>query len=215
MNKTMNKLITVILPLAISLFLISLAVKLTLSFRQLYYFDIDHLNIAQDYGMKKEVIIKNYNILIDYLQNKKIDKLTMPNFPTSREGEIHFVDVKDIFMKFNTIFYITGLISLVGAFLKLRNKESGFLKWSSYLLLALPVILAIPFGINFDKSFTAFHKIFFRNDYWEFDPVKDPIINVLPQGFFFHCAVLILVLIAVFSLVLYAGYKKVKPAKNI
>jgi integral membrane protein (TIGR01906 family) len=214
MTKNMNRITTIILSIALSLFLISLTVKLTLSFRQLYYYDIENLNIAKDYGMKKEVIIKNYNILIDYLQDKNISKLNMPDFPTSREGEIHFVEVKNIFMNFNILFYITGIISLVGTFLKLKYKDSKFLKWSSFGLLGIPVILAVPFGIDFDKSFTAFHKMFFNNDYWEFDPVKDPIINVLPQELFLHNAVIILALLAVFSIVLYVAYRRMKHTKN-
>lgn len=214
MTKSMSRLTTIILSIALSLFLISLTVKLTLSFRQLYYYDIENLNIAKDYGMKKEVIINNYNILIDYLQNKNISKLNMPDFPTSKEGEIHFVEVKNIFMNFNLLFYFTGIISLVGAFLKLKSKDFKFLKWSSFGLLGIPLILAVPFAINFDKSFTAFHKIFFNNDYWEFDPVKDPIINVLPQELFFHNAVLILIFLAVFSIVLYVAYRRAKPAGN-
>jgi integral membrane protein (TIGR01906 family) len=214
MNKRINKITTIILSLVLSLFLISLTVKLTLSFRQLYYFDIDYLNIAQDYGMKKDTIIKNYDILIDYLQDKDISKLSMPDFPTSREGEIHFVEVKDIFMKFNVLFYITGLVSLIGIFLKLRARDLKFFKWSSIGMLAIPLVLAVPFAVNFDKSFTAFHKIFFNNDYWEFDPVRDPIINVLPQNFFMHCAVLILVLIAAFSIILYVTYKKTTTVKT-
>lgn len=208
MNKNMKKITTILLTLALSIFLISLTVKITLAFRQLYYYDIDHLNIANDYGMKKEVIVKNYNILIDYLQNKNIAKLSMPDFPSSREGEIHFIDVKNIFMKFNILFYITGILSLAGAVYKLRAKDFSFLKWSSISLLAIPLVLSIPFAVNFDKSFTAFHKMFFKNDYWEFDPVRDPIINVLPQEFFFHCAVLILALLAVISILLYTVYRK-------
>jgi integral membrane protein (TIGR01906 family) len=214
MNKSISKLTTIVLSLALSLFLISLAVKVTLSFRQLYYFDIDNLNIAKDYGMKKDTIIKNYDILIDYLQDKNIAKLSMPDFPTSREGEIHFVEVKNIFMKFNVLFYITGIISLVGAWLKLRARDLKFLKWSSIGLLAIPLVLSVPFAINFDKSFTAFHKIFFNNDYWEFDPARDPIINVLPQNFFMHCAILILVLIAACSIILYISYRKTRVVKT-
>lgn len=58
----MKKLITIILSLALSILLISLAVKGTLAFRQLYFYDLDHLNIARDYGMKKEEIMKNYRL---------------------------------------------------------------------------------------------------------------------------------------------------------
>lgn len=214
MNKKIDKLIGLLLAFCFSLFLLSVSVKGTLAFRQLYYFDIDYLNIASDYGIGKDEIIKNYDILIDYLQNKNITKLNMPSFPTSREGEIHFVDVKNLFMKFNLLMYITGLISLIGVFYKIQKKNFRFLKWSSIGLLSIPLVLSIPFAINFDKSFTAFHKIFFYNDYWEFDPVRDPIINVLPQEFFLHCAILILVLIALFSIILYLLYRKLQKSKN-
>lgn len=206
----MKKLITIILSLALSIFLISLAVKGTLAFRQLYFYDLDHLNIARDYGMKKEEIMKNYNILIDYIQDKKIAKLSMPSFKMSREGEIHFKEVKDIFMKFNTLMYVCGVLSLIGIIYMTKIKNFLFLKFSSIMLIVMPVALSIPFAINFDKSFTAFHKLFFTNDYWEFDPVRDPIINVLPQEFFFHCAVMILALIALFSFILYFIYRKTK-----
>lgn len=206
----MSKTGSIILALFLSLFLISITVKVSLAFRQLYYYDIENLNIAKDYGMNKDTLIKNYNILIDYIQDKKMTKLSMPDFPTSKEGEIHFVEVKDIFMKFNTLFYITGIISVISIIIMLMNKRYLFLKYSSIGLIAIPVVLSIPFAINFDRSFTVFHKIFFNNDYWEFDPVRDPIINVLPQEFFMHCAILILVLIALFSLILFLCYRKLR-----
>lgn len=214
MNKKQNKLITIVVSLALSLFLISTAVKLTLAFRQLYSYDVDKLNIAHDYGMKKEVVINNYNILIDYLQKKNIEKLFMPNFPISREGEIHFIEVKALFMKFDIMLYSAALISLIGVIYLIRKKDFKFLKWTSIGSLALPVFLSVPFAINFDSSFTIFHKIFFNNDYWEFDPVKDPIINVLPQEFFFHCAIMILALLTVSSLVMYIIYRKLVKTKR-
>jgi len=211
----MKKLITIILSLALSIFLLSLAVKGTLAFRQLYFYDLDHLNIARDYGMKKEEIMKNYNILIDYIEDKKIAKLSMPSFKMSREGEIHFKEVKDIFMKFNTLMYVCGVLGLIGIIYMTKIKNFLFLKFSSIMLIVIPVVLSIPFAINFDRSFTAFHKLFFTNDYWEFDPVRDPIINVLPQEFFFHCAVMILALIALFSFILYFIYRKTRKISRV
>jgi len=215
MSKGFNKFITIILSICLTLFLISIAVKATLAFRPLYFYDIDHLNIAKDYGMAKEEIMKNYNILIDYIQKKSIAKLQMPSFSMSKQGEIHFTEVKALFMKFNNLMYITGIASILGILLMIKERSYKYLKYSSTLLLALPIFLAIPFAINFDESFTIFHKIFFRNDYWEFDPVKDPIINVLPQEFFFHCAVMILLILAIFSLISYVIYrKKIKHKKK-
>ena len=36
-----------------------------------------------------------------------------------------------------------------------------------------------------------FHKLFFDNDYWIFDYRTDPIILLLPDEFFMHCALMI------------------------
>ena len=41
----------------------------------------------------------------------------------------------------------------------------------------------LPIVINFEKSFVIFHKLLFSNDYWVFDPEKDPIILMLPEEF--------------------------------
>jgi integral membrane protein (TIGR01906 family) len=213
-TKYTYKIINILIALCLSLFIISIAVKFTLSFKQLYYFDIDNLRITENYDIKKDVLIKNYDILIDYLQKKDISKLSMPNFPTSKEGEIHFIEVKNIFMEFNTLLYLTGIISILGVIFKLRKKSYSFIKYSSFGLLSIPLILSIPFAVNFDKSFTAFHKMFFSNDYWEFDPVRDPIINVLPQEFFMHCAVLILILIAICSLALFLIHRKLNKTQR-
>lgn len=54
--------------------------------------------------------------------------------------------------------------------------------------------------LDWDALFTAFHKLFFRNDYWLFDPDTDPVINLLPDSYFLHCLAGILVLLLFFSL---------------
>lgn len=84
------------------------------------------------------------------------------------------------------IFYITLALSVTFVILQLIKRRIKFLKIASIALISLPVLLAIPFAINFDATFTTFHKIFFNNDYWLFDPELDPVINILPQEFFMH-----------------------------
>ena len=44
-----------------------------------------------------------------------------------------------------------------------------------------------------------FHKLFFDNDDWIFNPRTDPVIKILPDEFFMHCA------IAIIAIVLLAG----------
>lgn len=206
-----KKIISFVVALSISMFLLTLAIEIALNFRPLYSFDVDYLNITSEVPMPKEKILKNYDILINYLKPFNSTELNFPDFPMSEEGRIHFIDVKNLF---NLAFYISLaslVLSVFGIIYLMRIKEPHFLKYASFLLLLLPAILSVPFIINFDKTFDRFHELFFSNNYWIFDPDKDPIINVLPQEFFFHSATLILILLVIFSsalIIVYKSYKK-------
>ena len=46
-------------------------------------------------------------------------------------------------------------------------------------------------AIDFQRMFLLFHRVFFSNDYWIFDPDADEIINILPEQFFMHCALIV------------------------
>lgn len=70
--------------------------------------------------------------------------------------------------------------------------------------------ISIMMMINFSKAFYFFHKIFFRNDYWIFDPKKDPIINALPEELFMIEAILIIILLLIFTVVIKVLYFKNK-----
>ena len=39
-------------------------------------------------------------------------------------------------------------------------------------------------SIDFTSCFTLFHKLFFTNNLWIFDPETDYMIRMLPEGFF-------------------------------
>ena len=86
-----------------------------------------------------------------------------------------------------------------------KEKNKGheiliFLRSASIITVLLPVIVGILCAFNWDAAFTLFHEIMFRNDYWIFDEATDPVIMILPDAFFFHCAVMIILLILIGSL---------------
>lgn len=76
----------------------SMAIVFTLHFRPLYYFDIDHLDIPATSGYSEEVIRRNYDELIDYNSISGPSRLTFSDFMMSEKGEIHFEEVKRIFL---------------------------------------------------------------------------------------------------------------------
>ncbi|MGH4138305.1 TIGR01906 family membrane protein [Clostridium sp.] len=186
---------------------ISLIVNFTLIFKPLYYMDIEVLNIQQSSNLSKYELKANYNYLITYLTQNKQEEFNLPTLASSNNGKTHFKEVKVIFDKLRVMLFFSILVSIIGILVNKRQKKIKYLLTSSVVLITLPIMLLIPFVINFDKSFTTFHHIFFNNDYWLFDINTDPIITILPQDFFFHCALLIIFGISIMSIILRYIYK--------
>lgn len=201
-----SNIFSVILSLCISLIIITLIVKIALNTKAIYYYDVVNLDLAKSSKLTINEIKSNYDYVIKYVQSPKYD-FNLPTLPYSKEGKVHFEEVRDIFSFFNKLQSLLLLTTLLIFILNFKYHNYNFLKLSSVFLIIIPLTLFIPFLINFDKSFTAFHKLFFKNDYWLLDTTRDPIINIMPQEYFFHCAMFIILLLIIASLLLYAIYR--------
>ena len=192
-----------------------LSVNITLLFKPLYYIDIGILNIEKTSGLNKSELKSNYNYVITYLTQNTNEEFSLPTLPSSNHGKIHFKEVKTIFDKLKVMLFFSVLISIIGIIINKKNKKIRYLLISAISLIIIPVLLLIPFLVNFDKSFTTFHHIFFNNNYWLFDIKLDPIITILPQSFFFHTAILMISLITMCSLTLALIYKANKKSHSL
>lgn len=199
-----------LIGLLCSLFFISFATILTINFRTLYYFDINYLDIVENCGYSKSVVLSNYNALIDWCSPFKTGPLILPSFPQSNDAIIHFNEVKQIF---NQLYVFTGClgVTFIALIIWKRNaKDYNYLLTSSIMTLVIPTLVGLFAAINFSNLFSIFHEIFFQNDYWLFDPNTDPIITILPEAFFMHCAIIIILFQFVFSGLLFISYSHVK-----
>ena len=158
-------------------------------------------------NLSKDEIKLNYDYLIEYNLSKNVDKFEMPTIKSSNQGKIHFEEVRYIFQNVNKISRICLIISLIGIIIGIKNKDIKILNYTSKALIIIPLVLAIPMIINFEDTFVIFHKLMFSNDYWIFDPRLDPVINILPEEFFFHAGIMILGIVLVVSIILYTIYK--------
>lgn len=158
----------ILISLCLALFIISASVTITLNFRPLYYHDISSLKIEETSGFSKKVIRENYDALIDYNQFFYSSKLKL-TLPMSREGKIHFEEVKRIFVGIEYLCVITLILSYFLIKRKIRSRNIDFLRSASIITVLLPVIVGILCAFNWDAAFTLFHEIMFRNDYWIFD----------------------------------------------
>ena len=189
------------------LFIVSFAVTVTLNFKPLYYFDVEHLKISQMSGYSEEEIRANYDVLIDYNNFWGQDTLEFPTLAMSETGRIHFEEVKEIFVAFEVIGMITFVLGVASVLYHSKRHTWKFLKYTAVITVAIPASIAVFIGLCWDKVFVIFHKLFFNNDYWIFSPATDPVINILPDTFFMHCAIMIISIIILGSIVCGIAYK--------
>ena len=189
---------------------IAVALLVTINFKPLFYYDIEHLGLVESSGFSEDVIRRNYDALIEYCSPFFTDELSFPDFAASESGLFHFEEVKVIF----NFIYTCGLICLViyipiGIY-KLKKKSFSFIKVSAATAVLLPAIAAALCAINFNKLFIRFHEIVFNNDDWLFNYKTDPVILILPEDFFMHCLIMIIVLVIIFSCIMFFIHKLIK-----
>ncbi|NQP54906.1 TIGR01906 family membrane protein [Streptococcus suis] len=183
------------------LFVLSGAILATIYLAWLVFpVEISYLGLEKIVYMKSADISYNFNILMNYLTNPFQTVLDMPNFSSSVDGLKHFADVKKLFHLAQGVF----VLSFPAFFLFIKQillKGHGWLVQKTFLWMMLaPVVIGLMvLLLGFDQFFVLFHTVLFPGDStWLFDPVKDPVIYILPEEFFLHCFILFFVLYEVF-----------------
>ena len=185
----------VLLAILLVLVFISGAVFAVLAFRPLYYLDVDALDIPGSSGFSREKIIENYDALIDYNLPLSDGVLEFPSLAMSRYGRQHFAEVKDLFDLFKILFLILAPVSALLIAVLHFSKKRDWLLYTAISSIGLPLIVGGLVALNWKTVFVKFHELFFNNDYWIFNPRLDPVITILPDEFFMHCAIAIIALV--------------------
>jgi len=193
------------------LFVLSGAILATIYLAWLVFpVEISYLGLEKIVYMKSADISYNFNILMNYLTNPFQTVLDMPNFSSSVDGLKHFTDVKKLFHFAQGVF----VLSFPAFFLFIKQillKGHGWLVQKTFLWMMLaPVVIGLMgLLMGFDQFFVLFHTVLFPGDStWLFDPVKDPVIYILPEEFFLHCFILFFVLYEVFFWAMLAWSRK-------
>lgn len=207
-----SKIINLGVSILAMIVIICISVTITVLARPLYYLDIEYLEIPWRSGISAEACKLNYDTLIDYNLLGGDEELVFPTLKMSETGRIHFEEVKEIFINMQLV-SIVGIVAIVcfGVFVKKRGVCKDMLLWMKYtfpvtMVVALAVGLAM--AIDWQWAFTTMHEIFFDNDYWIFNSYTDPVIKILPEEFFFHCGILIVILTIVQIAILRVVYRR-------
>ena len=186
--------------IVVCLLIISFSVTLTLNFRPLYYADIQNLHITELSGREEKDIRSNYDVLIDYNSLFNHQPLKFPTCAMSESGRIHFEEVKKnirfLWVAFCRNFAVDGCCKSLPFYQKACVALASYCRNTLYCSAGFSCLMV---AVNWDYVFVTFHQLVFNNDYWLFDSSTDPIIDILPDGYFMHCAIMIFALVFVGS----------------
>lgn len=206
MNRKLTSIIlNILFAVVCTVVIISLAVSITVWLRPIYYFDIDYLNIPERSGIPAEICRLNYDVLIDYNIIGGPEKLQFPTLAMSETGRIHFEEVKDIFITMQWTGIIGGVLILLAL---LKWKEKDWLHYTVFTTVGIAAAVLAAVIIDWEWAFETMHKIFFNNDYWIFSAKTDPVIKILPDDFFMHCGLVIILLVVLAMAVFEIIYRK-------
>ena len=193
-----SRTLSAIFALALILFILTVSIGLPIYIRPFYYAHIDAMGLPEYSGYSAETIRESYDAVLDYLTlpGRTFSTGTIPH---SAEGAAHFADCKVLFDLNRNILLLSGLVLAVLGLLRKLGKTGPYrlgrysaARWAAVLAIAAPILVGGLAATDFDRAFVIFHRIFFPGkSNWLFDWRTDPIILVLPQDFFMHCAMLV------------------------
>lgn len=183
--------------------IILLPVVLLLSTLELVSFNTDYFvkkyeeyNISKRTGIEQDDLESITDKLLGYLKDdtdnleieKEVNGTTRQIF--NKKEILHMVDVKDLFLKGRKIKNISIILIIASMFLIKRNKKDlGHAFIISFILSLVSITtLFLLMYLDFNKYFTYFHEIFFKNDLWLLNPDTDILIQMLPLEFFYSIA---------------------------
>ena len=203
-----RKLLAIAEAVLIALMILSGAIAVPILFRPFFYLHIGPLGLTDKVGLTVQQVKTSYNEMMDFCIGLT-DTFSVGVLNFSRSGMEHFVDVRKLFVL--DLRVLAGAAVLLLAVLCLKRKKPvrllghtpGF--WGAVGLGATVLVVGGLAALNFDRAFVVFHQIFFPGkSNWLFNSREDPIINMLPAEFFRNCAILILAVILVSSVLLMA-----------
>lgn len=212
-SKTRTIIKGIALGIAFVIIVCALATLFLTSVDWIYKLDMKLLDIKSYSGFDdEEMILRNYHATVRFMNDIfSKDPFTLPDLAVSEVGVIHFDDCRNITRNLYLLAVAALPVSIILILTTGKDNKKKLFSTSGITMLAIPAIILIAIAIDANGFFILFHKIFFSNDYWLFDWYLDEVIRILPEPFFIHCAVVIVVfwlMAAISSLLVSKHYKK-------
>lgn len=196
------------MALLTALLLLTFSIAAPILCRPFYYAHIGPMQLCERTGLTREEIKTAFDEMMDFCLGG--EEFSTGVLAWSEEGKSHFEDVRSLFLLDLWVLALSVLAMVITLFVSRwtgrrpgRLLGRGFTFWAGAGLGGAFLIVGALAATDFDRAFVIFHTLFFPGkDNWIFDPSTDQIINILPQDFFMHCAILILAILLIGCLVL-------------
>lgn len=180
--------------LTISKFLLIVILPFLLFLLVLNFVGFDNLYYQQkflEYGVQQNVPEADslHEKVINFITGKNNE---LPNEFNEREKQ-HFWDVRNIIRISTLALYafiiLFVLLLLVSAFiLKINNKIINFVSkvliFGGFLTVVLSLALFLFINYDFSSTFESFHRLFFQQGTYTFDPTNEVIVKLYPEQLF-------------------------------
>ena len=183
-----------------------------------YEYNWTRNQISQNTGLKIDQLNEVSDQIKGYFkddQEKLEILLQQPGrqvFSLFNQKEIdHMIDVKNL-IQATLLFERIGLVLLLVFFIFFLFREGSKIFYENFKRIILGsfliwsiLLFLIIFGmiVDFNYTFTLFHKIMFTNDLWILDHNADFLIMIFPQRFFLEISAAIIILFLLINLIIY------------
>lgn len=212
----MNKLLSVIMSIAVAAALLTGSIAAPICLRSFYYAHIGPLGLEGKSGLSENEIRQAYDEVLDYCTGKS-DEFSAGVLPFSADGAAHFADCRELFILDFRVFAVSAVLIVALTVYRRKRGLHRFLGrgpafWGAAGIGGVLCVVGALAAADFDRAFTVFHSVFFPGkDNWIFDQRTDPIIRLMPEEFFRNCAILILaLLILAAAVIMLADLRKKK-----
>jgi len=190
--------------IALPIALLTTNIRLLANAPAVYDYSFDRYNVQETTGLSRADLDGTAAALRRYFNNGETTfyytvtegGLQGPVF-NARETR-HMEDVKRLFQYVNlaqelsvvyVIAYVVGFFiwAREGNVRQLAAQALTGLGAGALALGGVGIFAAFGFGAAFDR----FHRLFFRNDFWQLDPSTDHLVQMFPQGFWRDMTVLL------------------------
>jgi integral membrane protein (TIGR01906 family) len=182
--------------------LLTASIGIAINCQPLYEYGFDKYEVGQTTGLEDVELQKATSELISYFNSSKetIDITVIKDgqpFILFNEREVtHLRDVKKLIQLDYLVLLASGcyvllyaVVSLCWLTLESQRQLAKAVIYGSASSLGVMLLLGLMALIDFDWFFLQFHLISFANDMWQLDPVKDYLIMLFPQGFWFDATI--------------------------